>query len=60
MTMNNDQANQPITEAVETAAAVPTDLAWSREADTADLASRRDWRGALRGPQRRRRQPRSQ
>lgn len=43
--------DQPITEAasteaVETSAAVPTDLAWSHESDTTELP-RRDWRSAL-------------
>jgi Protein of unknown function (DUF732) len=44
---DTEPTNQPTTEAIETAAAVPTDLAWSRESETVELA-RRDWRGALR------------
>ncbi len=43
--MNTEQTNHlPPTEAVETSAAVPTDLAWSHEQDTTELTSRRDWR----------------
>jgi hypothetical protein len=41
-----EAVDQPATDAVETAAAVPTDLAWSDESEGTERASR-DWRGHL-------------